>query len=375
MTGGMSSCPVDEQRRATLNRLIEAAILAPSGDNTQPWAFELQEDYGRIVVRVDAARDPSPMNAGQRMSRIAVGAAIENVVRTAALNKLALEVEWMDEQGAIAVRPSNVGDRTLQIDDAVRNRCTNRRLYDNQPIAAKVVDELNQASPGFEDIQTHWFTEPGRMVRLAALIRRSDALMFGASQLRRAFFANVRLDLPADSVASEGLSLDCLEVFGAERVAFRLLAKLPDWLATLLQVGHAIGKKSERLMRSASGICLVDAPDDESLTDIAVGRAMQHAWLALTEHGLSAQPMMSLAVLDSIVCFGTVELKRRLEDPVKAILQEFRELYPEIGQKRPGFLFRFGNCAPPNGRTGRRAVVIESLGSNAHKGRSNVCLE
>ena len=47
----------------------------------------------RIAVYVDESRDPSPMNAGQRMARIAVGSALENLVRTTRKNALDVELE------------------------------------------------------------------------------------------------------------------------------------------------------------------------------------------------------------------------------------------------------------------------------------------
>src|SRR5262249_42555471 len=69
-----------------LAMLISAAVRAPSGDNTQPWRFKIDAKAGRITVAVDETRDPSPMNAGQRMARIAAGAALENILRTAQHN-------------------------------------------------------------------------------------------------------------------------------------------------------------------------------------------------------------------------------------------------------------------------------------------------
>ena len=51
---------------SALDTLLEAAILAPSGDNTQPWRFAVDRERWTIAVDVDPTRDPSPMNAGQR---------------------------------------------------------------------------------------------------------------------------------------------------------------------------------------------------------------------------------------------------------------------------------------------------------------------
>src|SRR5262245_33348691 len=66
-----------------LNMLLAAAVRAPSGDNTQPWRFFVVPSKGLLSILLDEDRDRSPMNAGQRMARIAVGAAVENVLRTA----------------------------------------------------------------------------------------------------------------------------------------------------------------------------------------------------------------------------------------------------------------------------------------------------
>ena len=70
-------------KESALEQLVAAAIRAPSGDNTQPWRFILHRASHRIEVHVDEMRDSSPMNAGQCMSRIACGAAIENIFQMA----------------------------------------------------------------------------------------------------------------------------------------------------------------------------------------------------------------------------------------------------------------------------------------------------
>ena len=66
-----------------LEALVAAASRAPSGDNTQPWRFVVDRARGLVTIAVDPRRDPSPMNAGQRMARIACGAALENLVQAA----------------------------------------------------------------------------------------------------------------------------------------------------------------------------------------------------------------------------------------------------------------------------------------------------
>src|ERR1700722_14443317 len=58
-----------------IERILDAAHLAPSRDNLQPWRFVV--DSETVSFFVDHERDRSPANAEGRMARMAVGAAIE----------------------------------------------------------------------------------------------------------------------------------------------------------------------------------------------------------------------------------------------------------------------------------------------------------
>ncbi|MGD9854376.1 MAG: hypothetical protein AB7U20_05430 [Planctomycetaceae bacterium] len=343
---------------AAARTLIEAATLAPSGDNVQPWAFDVDAAEGKLVVRVDPTRDPSPMNASQRMSRIAVGAAVHNVLRTAAFNHRKAAVESLGST-AVSVRIDGTAHEPLQIDKTVRDRCTNRKRYDGRPVPSECLDRLQQATAILDGVTTRWVTERGRIQRIAAIVRQADTILFSNPAMRRAFFDNVRFDAPDQQRVSEGLPLAALEVQGAARTAFRLLPKLPDWAANLMQVGASIGRQSEKLVNSASGVCIGLAPDDEPPSDFTVGRTMQQAWLALAEQGLAVQPMMSLLVLLNALQHGTVEMKRSLEpERVNALAAELRETCSMVGDGRAAFLLRFGFASEPTGRTGRLPLHV-----------------
>src|SRR5205807_5635155 len=120
--------------------------------------------------------------------------------------------------------------------------------------------------------------------------------------------------------------------------------------------------KARAAVQSASGLCLHAAPDNDPQTDLRVGRAMQRAWLALSDEGLAAQPMMSLPVLENSLEHSNVKLQASLgRERVAALGDEFRALVPEVDGDRPAFLLRFGHAAAPSGRCGRLPLggVIE----------------
>lgn len=332
--------------------LLDVAIWAPSGDNMQPWRFVV-DDAGRIAVHLDPARDPSPMNSGQRMSRIALGAALENMLRTAERNGWA--VQLADEPGdALAVLHVLRADDGKPSEPVVLKRVTNRRPYNGQPVAAAILADLAKQTPPLDSVTTHWVTGRERIDALAPLVGSADATMFGEATMRAAFLGNVRFDATPNAEVEEGLSMASLELAMADRAALRMMRLTPDWMVRCTGARRVFAAKASELTKSSSGLCLVVAPDDAERTDLAVGRAMQRAWLALTAHGLAAQPMSSLPVLENALCHGTPALVEAVgRDWVRALGVEFRQLLPEIGAGRPAFLLRFGYAPAPTGRTGR----------------------
>jgi nitroreductase len=342
-----------------LQTLLSAAVRAPSGDNTQPWRFEVAPD--RIVLLLDETRDPSPMNSGQRMARIALGAALENVLRIAQASGWDAKLEDGSPPALAVVRLQRPAEASAHVEQAVTVRVTNRRPYDGRPLPADTLARLTQATPLLHGVSSLWIADRSRLPALAVLVGRADATMFGETSMRRAFLSKVRFDADPRAEVEEGMPLASLEASALERFALRTLARLPRWLLKGMGAFRSFAAKARKLVESASGLCLVTAPDGAERTDLNVGRAMQRAWLALTQEGLAVQPMMSLLVLMNVVEHGSAELTARLgRDRLAELDRAFRALVPEVGGARPAFLMRFGFAPAPSGRTGRlplQAVV------------------
>lgn len=353
-----------QRARPDLETLIRAATLAPSGDNTQPWRFAVDSERGTISFLLDETRDPSPMNAGQRMARISVGAALENALRTARRNNWETTREAATPPALAVLHLHSSSGGPGDIEDVLRARVTNRRLYEGRTLAAEQLERLRSQTPVLEGVATYWIAGSERIAALAELIGRADALMLGDPSMRRAFLGKVRFDQPAGAAVEEGLSLASLELSFSDRIMLRLLPRLPNGLLTALGARRAFAAKGRKLVRSASGLCLIVAADGSESDDLTVGRAMQRAWLALTAEGLAAQPMMSALVLENVADNGSLDHIAALgAERLAGLRRGLRECVPEIGQGRPAFLLRFGFAPQPAGRTGRLSVesVITAL--------------
>jgi len=185
---------------------VDAAIRAPSGDNTQPWQFIVDAGGDRLALPVDETRDRSPMNAGQRTARIAVGAALENILRGAEWGTWEIIQEPAVPPDVAAIRVIRRGT-CVPTDCSIASRVTNRRMYDRGVVPASMLNRLQAETPQLERTTTHWFAERARVDALAVVIGHADALMFGERSMRRAFLSQVRFDAPPDDQVTEGLPL------------------------------------------------------------------------------------------------------------------------------------------------------------------------
>lgn len=333
--------------------LVASAVKAPSGDNLQPWRFVLDGETRRIELELDATKDSSPMNAGQRMSRIACGAALENMVRAAERNGWCLELENQGAERA-CVRLEDTAGRNHVADPVMDARASNRRFYEGGTVLAPTRVELLEASLPLAGLRTHWVFDRATVQAWAGIEGACFARMYGNASMRDAILGNVRWNVGPGQKNPEGLSPASLELNAVQKTAMKMMVGKPTWL---LKAGGSLMAMSafvKKLVRSCSGFCVVEAPDEDADTDWLIGRCAQRAWLALTEAGLAAQPMMTLPVLENALCSGSEELKQVLDaGRIEALSSHFQALLPEWRGGRVGFVLRFGFAPPPTGRSGR----------------------
>lgn len=346
-----------------LETLLTAATLAPSGDNMQPWSFAVDEDSPAITVSVDPSRDTSPMNAGQRMARIAVGAAVENIVRTATYNGWRATTENATDGNGVRVEIEGDLDCRGAIDPVIERRVTNRRFYDARPLPDEVLATLQRATPTMEGVATHWITDRGELAALAELIGQTDALMFGDRAMRAAFLANVRFDLKPGEPAEEGLPIGALELSRLDEAALRLMPYIPDRLLKLGGAMRQLGRRAHALVDSSSGACLIVAQAATVESDFAVGRLMQSAWLALEAQRLAAQPMMSWPVIDNRLSRGLLSGEREgLDGAAHLRLADRLPIQLRSIEGKLRAILRFGYADPPTIRARRQTFRFALAG-------------
>jgi hypothetical protein len=328
--------------------LLSAAILAPSGDNTQPWKFAIDEAACSISVYVDETRDTSPMNAGQRMARIACGAAIENILRTAQFNDWQTSVEWHGSPVKLAtIAVTGDYSKAGQIEQVVKDRHTNRHRYDGRDVSEETLNRLRNQVDEVPGTALTLVVSRDEIAQWADAIGHADAAMFGQPEFLRAFLENVRFDLPANTECDEGLALGTLGLSTIDQALLPVIRHTPAWLIRSRLFRRPFSDKARRLALSSSGLAIVDANRQSPAGDVAVGRMMERVWLALSGLGLSAQPMMSISVLNHAGQFKEVGSNSE-------ILLRTGWFQSDL----PSAVLRFGHTVSAAIRTGRRSSLL-----------------
>jgi nitroreductase len=317
---------MEQHLDATLEQILELARWAPSGDNTQPWRFEIL-DARRLVVRGHDTRDhcvydldghPSQMSIGALLETMAIAASAHQLQMLTTRNERApdtrptIEVEFVP---APALEPDPLADFILP--RSVQRRPLSRRALTAQEKAALAAT----LPPGYT---VHWL-EGGRRLAAARLMFRNAKLrltMPEAWQVHKSVIEwNARFS--EDRIPDQALGVDAATAWLMrwimqrwERVAF-FNTWLAGTLAPRLQMDLIPG------LACAAHFVLAAPRRPQRMDDfLMAGRAMQRFWLTATALGLQLQPELTPLIFaryvrDGRVFSGTPGMQQRAAELAK----------------------------------------------------------
>jgi hypothetical protein len=324
----------------------------------QPWRFVVEGET--VSFLVDHERDRSPANAGGRMACIAVGAALECALLRA--GRMGSAVRFLPPRpNALVTVAISQPKRVAEPDKALVRRSTNRRLYDGRPLDDATFAWLQQATPPLDGTRTLWFGRE-RVRALGPVVEQGEGVFFGEPRAREAALKAVRFDVRDNEEVDRGVSLGSLELSAAERAALDAFRRTPQDRLVASGAFEKMGAHARRLVESASGVCVVVTRGSEPAADVAVGRCMQRAWLALTRRGLVAQPMTAIPALEAMLETADREghaMEQR--DRAAAVVAACLAAFPSVEKgSRVAILMRVGKAPAPTALV-RRMPLAESV--------------
>lgn len=311
---------------ANLESLVQAASLAPSSHNTQPWLFRLN---GHVVdVLADRTRALPVNDPDDRELTISCGCAVFNLRVAAAAQGLEATVDVFpdvaepDCVARVRLAPTAVAqaDAALwaSLWAALTERRTYRRRFAATAVAPETVRALVDAATREGAVLNVLATDDQRQ-RAAALVAEGDQALWANPSWRRELAAWMHPRRRGD-----GLTLPALAVPVAQLVV------------RTFDMGHGVAAKDRQLADESPLLAVLSTAGDEPRHWLAAGQALQRLLLEGVGHGLQAS---------------------YLNQPVQVVT-----LRPTLQQLtgRPGFaqlLLRMGVAADALPASPRRAVA------------------
>ncbi len=351
-----------------LKKILESAIQAPSGENSQPWRVKVSGMTVELWNNPES--DQSLYNSGQLGSMIAHGAFIENAVIAAKHYGYETGVAlFPNKENLNQVAVLSFSKKATQTEDIlfslIEKRCTNRKSYKTDAVEAAVANDLISGSSGNVKIYVTQETEAKEI--LGAVGGANEQIMLSNEYIHGFFFSHVSWTKEEDRERSVGFFIDTLELPAPARFAFKFIQKWNRlaFLNKYLGLYKAIGKQNAKVYGEASGFLAFTVPANSPESFVEAGRIIERTWLVATKHGLSMQPVSGLLFLRNAMLRNDTATFFNDEQriTITEAYQNIQKVFSLPENETVAFMFRFGRSNPPTARASR--FPLEKIMYNA----------
>lgn len=350
--------PLDE----TLRRILELARWAPSGDNSQPWRFEIVAAR-RLVVHGHDTRAHCIYDLDGHASQLSLGALLETMALAAGSYQLAMSVQRRHDLAdnrptfdvAFIPAPEPCADPLAEF---IIERRVQRRPLRTRPLTPTEKTTLTQTlPPGYRLV---WHERPAQRLALALLLYRNAGLRLRMPEAYPTHRAAIEwnVNTSEDRIPDQALGVDPLTrhmMHWAMR-DWRRVAFCNTWLA-----GTVAPRMQMDLLPALACAAhfLLLAPQRPLSTDdyVAAGRSTQRFWLTATALGLQLQPQMTPLI------FARYLRERRpftadaaLRQRADQLALRAERLFGRHDWERAVFMGRIGAGRPAEARSLRRPL-------------------
>lgn len=344
-----------------IETVLDLARWAPSGDNTQPWRFEIVSDTEARIHTFDTRRHCVYDLTGAP-SQIAVGALLETariaasgIGMRAVIERLPTPTEEkllfrlaLEHDGSVAPSP---------LLPFIEARCTNRRPFSRRPLTpAEKADLESSVGSAYRLV---WL-EGARRWDMARLMFRSAAIRLS---IREAYEVHASI-IEWDARFSETKIPD--QAVGLDPVGLALMRwAMKSWERTNVLSNYLGGTLLPRLqlellpaLGCAAHVLIVAEARPRSVDDyLSAGAAVQRLWLTATKLGLQHQPEMTPLIFsgysaDRLRFSGDSRSMARADD----VRRRLAELAAPIELAQVVWIGRVGAAPAPAARSLRQPM-------------------
>lgn len=294
----------------TIKRIITAATMAPSGDNTQPWSFVVSGS--KVSLYMHPEKDHEMLNIKEGGTLVAAGAALENLL-------IAARAEGFDAQTTLFPSPDtshlvatvmfapgktpDEGERSLA--QAIPQRHTNRAAYKTDDLPRGFLEACATIAPRYAPCRIRFVTDKTNLSLAGKAASGMEEAALQSQQLHRLFFESILWDEKPHLAGEPGMHIRTLELPPPARPIFKMFRSWP-LVSVLNTFGFAriAAQGNAKIYASSGGVAVFIVPDRAPHTMVRAGQCMQRIWLEAVRQGLAAQPLAGLLYLAAYVADG-----------------------------------------------------------------------
>ncbi len=238
-------------------RMLDHAVFAPSGHNTQPWLFRLGADHLDLIA--DRTRGLAVVDPFDRELTISCGAALDHLVTAGRHYGKNVTIELSPDSNdadllarcriADAVTP-NASDNALF--ESIPHRRTTRSKFENRELPEDVSERCIELAEQL-GVELTLITDSAKRSEIAELVAEGDRIQFADPRFRRelASWVHSRRGSGHDGMSGAGFGMpDILSPIGA------LVIRTFD-----LGNGIAAGDK-EKIAEGSPTLAVFSSPSD-----------------------------------------------------------------------------------------------------------------
>jgi len=346
--------------RQTIEQILEIAVQAPSGDNSQPWQFKIE---GNVISLFNTVgKDATLYNFRERGSYLSHGAVIENISILARVHGLQEQVILFPGEENCVARIELTAGGQAAVDILSKNipkRATNRKPYSKHQMDEDDRRGLLGSVAAIQNIRLS-AVEKQDMKTAAELVSLNERLLFENRPLHDFLFNMIRWSREEER-ASPGIYVKTMEFPLPLQFLLHYVFSNFNAVELLNTIGLSslIPAQSSKVYAASSAFFAIIIQKTDDSDYVVAGRAVQRFWLTCEQHGLCAQPVTGIPYLAERVRAG--EGSAFSDEHQRAILQTDAQISKLFGLKdneRIAMLMRIGYGSNPTARSLKFPPVI-----------------
>ena len=342
-----------------VSEIVEAAGLAPSNANDQPWKWVYRN--GRLFLFHDEKRSFSFANFSDISAHVSLGAAYENLLLKTNQHNLKVKSELFplkNDKSLVAIvdfykEENETVFETIYSPESVAfiaNRSSNRNLSQPVEITQAELESLTESVKSVQGGEIHFITDREKILLLGKIIGESERITLLNKAGHKDFYErNIRWTPDHTEKSGDGIDIRGMGMVPAQIAALSII-KEPKIAEVLKTIGgaNALVDGALRTASLASGIGLVTVAGTSSADYFAGGIALQRLWLKAEKMGFAIHPLNAPLYLFARLNSNQDETLDPNEiEQIRELRTKFLDIIPVRKDVAETFLFKIAKADKP----------------------------